>query len=162
MAKHNPFSIFRRNQKAWMAGLTLFTMFSFIALGSMLQCVGARNEGTGPRYTDEVAKTSQFGKLDYNDFLNERQEMFRLGAFLDAIAERLEAEGAILRVSSGNLLFLHKLSRSSNWRLVAAYPHGKTQRRKGRPDRGSFGRALATFEWRAARNEIRQPQLRKE
>lgn len=84
------------------------------------------------------------------------------GAFLDAIAERLEAEGAILRVSSGNLLFLRKLSRSSNWRLVAAYPHGKTQRRKGRPDRGSFGRALATFEWRAARNEIRQPQLRKE
>ncbi len=91
MAKHNPFSIFRRNQKAWMAGLTLFTMFSFIALGSMLQCVGARNEGTGPRYTDEVAKTSQFGKLDYNDFLNERQEMFRLGAFLDAIASATQA-----------------------------------------------------------------------
>ena len=91
MAKHNPFSIFRRNQKAWMAGLTLFTMFSFIALGSMLQCVGARNEGTGPRYTDQVAKTSQFGKLDYNDFLNERQNMYRLGAFLDAIASAAQA-----------------------------------------------------------------------
>ena len=86
MAKHNPFSIFRRNQKVWMAGLTLFTMFSFIALGSMLQCVGARNEGNGPRYTGQVAKTQAFGVLDYNDFLTIRQDMFRLGAFLDTIA----------------------------------------------------------------------------
>ncbi|MGN0910801.1 MAG: hypothetical protein ACI4NV_05190, partial [Thermoguttaceae bacterium] len=85
MAKHNPFSIFRRNQRAWMAGLTLFTMFSFIALGSMLQCVGSKNEG-GPRYTGKVASTQKFGELDYNEFLVLRQDAYRLSIFLESVA----------------------------------------------------------------------------
>ena len=85
MAKHNPFSIFRRNQRAWMAGLTLFTMFSFIALGSMLQCVGSKNEG-GPRYTGKVASTQKFGELDYNEFLVLRQDAYRLSLFLESVA----------------------------------------------------------------------------
>ncbi len=83
--KHNPFSVFRRNQKAWMAGLTLFTMFSFIALGSMLQCVGQHNQGTGPRFVGQVAKTQQFGTLDYNDYLALRQDVLRLEAFVNYI-----------------------------------------------------------------------------
>ncbi len=72
------------------------------------------------------------------------------GALLSAIAQRVAREGATLRIISGNLFFLRKLARSKNWRLVASYPHGKTQRRKGRPEPGSFGRALASFEWRGA------------
>ncbi|MGI6400627.1 MAG: hypothetical protein ACOX0A_00670 [Thermoguttaceae bacterium] len=92
MAKHhNPFRVFRRNQKAWMAALTLFTMFSFIALGSMVQCIGAKNEVTGPRYTDVVATTQKFGKLDYNNFLRVRQDLTILGAFLDALAQAAQA-----------------------------------------------------------------------
>ena len=83
--KHNPFSIFRRNQKAWMAGLTLFTMFSFIALGSMLQCVGSRNQGGGVHYIGEVAKSSEFGTLDYNEYLALRLDMSRFKAFLETL-----------------------------------------------------------------------------
>ncbi|MDD3590603.1 MAG: hypothetical protein PHO46_10100 [Thermoguttaceae bacterium] len=92
--KHNPFSVFRRNQKAWMAGLTLFTMFSFIALGSMLQCVGQRNQGMGPQFVGEIAKTQKFGTLDYNEFLGLRQEMIRLESFLNYLtsaAQELQA-----------------------------------------------------------------------
>ncbi|MDO5310109.1 MAG: hypothetical protein Q4G03_11550, partial [Planctomycetia bacterium] len=95
MAKHNPFSIFRRNQKAWMAGLTLFTMFSFIALGSMLQCVGTRNSGGEQRFVGDVAKTQKFGKLDYNTFLIIRQDLFRLQAFLQSLTQQAGALGAI-------------------------------------------------------------------
>ena len=94
MAKHNPFSVFRRNQKAWMAGLTLFTMFSFIALGSMLQCVGQRDQGAGPRFVGQVAKTEAFGTLEYNDFLALRQDMLRFETFLNYLtsaAQELQA-----------------------------------------------------------------------
>ena len=103
MAKHNPFSIFRRNQRAWMAGLTLFTMFSFIALGSMLQCVGTRNQGTGPHYVGDVAKTLTFGSLSYNDFLEYRAEAMRLQGFLEnLIGVASELNGA----PSTDLIFL--------------------------------------------------------
>ena len=94
MAKHNPFSIFRRNQRAWMAGLTLFTMFSFIALGSMVQCVGTRNRGEGPQYIGDVASTQKFGKLDYNGFLDYRAELVRLEAFTRNLMQISQEERA--------------------------------------------------------------------
>ncbi|MBR4752868.1 MAG: hypothetical protein IK077_14020, partial [Thermoguttaceae bacterium] len=93
--KHNPFSVFRRNQKAWMAGLTLFTMFSFIALGSMLQCVGSHNQGTGPRFVGDVAKTQKFGTLDYNEFLMARQDMLRFETFLNYLYSAAQEVQAI-------------------------------------------------------------------
>ena len=103
MAKHNPFSIFRRNQRAWMAGLTLFTMFSFIALGSMLQCVGTRNQGNGPHYVGDVAKTSTFGTLSYNDFLEYRAEAMRLQAFLENL---MGAAGEYQGSPTADLIYL--------------------------------------------------------
>ena len=95
MAKNNPFSMFRRNQKAWMAGLTLFTMFSFIALGSMLQCVGQHDQGGGPRFVGQVAKTNSFGTLDYNGFLSLRQDMLRFESFLNYLASAAQELNAM-------------------------------------------------------------------
>ena len=95
MAKNNPFSMFRRNQKAWMAGLTLFTMFSFIALGSMLQCVGQHDQGGGPRFVGQVAKTNSFGSLDYNGFLSLRQDMLRFESFLNYLASAAQELNAM-------------------------------------------------------------------
>ena len=87
--------MFRRNQKAWMAGLTLFTMFSFIALGSMLQCVGQHDQGGGPRFVGQVAKTNSFGTLDYNGFLSLRQDMLRFESFLNYLASAAQELNAM-------------------------------------------------------------------
>ncbi|MBR4833106.1 MAG: hypothetical protein IKU86_02080, partial [Thermoguttaceae bacterium] len=92
MAKNNPFSVFRRNQKAWMAGLTLFTMFSFIALGSMLQCVGTGSQQGGPQFVGEVAKTKTYGTLDYNAFLQARDSANRLANFASTALASLDSE----------------------------------------------------------------------
>ena len=72
MARHNPFRIFRKNQTAWLAGLTLFTMFSFIALGSMFQClqVGSRTAQGGV-----FAKTKTLGNYDYAAMLMQQDEV---------------------------------------------------------------------------------------
>ena len=69
------------------------------------------------------------------------------GATLDALGALCAASGERLRVVSGNVFFTRKLARSPRWRLVGRYPHGKTQRRHGRAERGSFGRAIASFEY---------------
>ncbi len=91
MAKHNPFSVFRRNQKAWMAGLTLFTMFSFIALGSMVQCVGTGGQQNGAQY-GAVAKTAKYGTLDEMAFQTARDNATRLARFARTALFSLDAE----------------------------------------------------------------------
>ena len=68
-------------------------------------------------------------------------------AFLDALGELFAARALALQIVVGNPFFIRKLERSPRWRFKRAYPHGKTQRRKGRPERGSFGRAVASFEY---------------
>jgi len=91
MAKHNPFSVFRRNQKAWMAGLTLFTMFSFIALGSMVQCVGTGGQQNGAQY-GAVAKTAKYGTLDELSFQTARDNATRLARFARTALFSLDVE----------------------------------------------------------------------
>ena len=91
MAKHNPFSVFRRNQKAWMAGLTLFTMFSFIALGSMVQCVGTGGQRNGAQM-GEIAKTSKYGTLDDISFQEMSDASTRLARFARTAFYSLDAE----------------------------------------------------------------------
>ena len=90
MAKHNPFSVFRRNQKAWMAGLTLFTMFSFIALGSMVQCVGTG--GQQGVTTGEIAKTVKYGNYDYDAYRQTYDSATRLAGFAQAAFVSLDSE----------------------------------------------------------------------
>ena len=90
MAKHNPFSVFRRNQKAWMAGLTLFTMFSFIALGSMVQCVGTGGQQNGTM--GEIAKTTKYGTYDYDAYRQTYDSATRLSRFAQTAFYSLDAE----------------------------------------------------------------------
>ena len=90
MAKHNPFSVFRRNQKAWMAGLTLFTMFSFIALGSMVQCVGTGGQQNGA--TGEIAKTTKYGTYDYDAHRQAYDSATRLARFAQTAFFSLDSE----------------------------------------------------------------------
>ena len=90
MAKHNPFSVFRRNQKAWMAGLTLFTMFSFIALGSMVQCVGTGGQQGGT--TGEIAKTVKYGNYDYDAYRQTYDSATRLSKFAQTAFYSLDSE----------------------------------------------------------------------
>ena len=90
MAKHNPFSVFRRNQKAWMAGLTLFTMFSFIALGSMVQCVGTG--GQRGATTGEIAKTTKYGTYDYEAYRQSYDSATRLAGFAQTAFYLLDSE----------------------------------------------------------------------
>ena len=100
MARHNPFRIFRKNQTAWLAGLTLFTMFSFIALGSMFQClqVGSRTAQGGV-----FAKTKTLGNYDYAAMLMQQDEVNRLYTFLQTAASAM-AEDQLL-ATQGNLIF---------------------------------------------------------
>lgn len=91
MAKHNPFSVFRRNQKAWMAGLTLFTMFSFIALGSMVQCVGTGGQRSAAQM-GEIAKTSKYGTLDEISFQEMSDASTRLARFARTAFYSLDPE----------------------------------------------------------------------
>lgn len=100
MAKHNPFRIFRKNQKAWLAGLTLFTMFSFIALGSMFQCLQVSSR---PGQGVVFAKTKRLGTFDYNTMLAQQDEVNRLQVFLQSTVNAMAADG--LLASQGNLIF---------------------------------------------------------
>ena len=79
-------------------------------------------------------------------------------AFLDALGEMERERGARLTIVTGNSFFVRKLARSKTWRFKGAYPNGKTQRRKGRPDVGSFGRAVAAFEYEGGEKERSPPE----
>ena len=102
MAKHNPFRIFRKNQKAWLAGLTLFTMFSFIALGSMFQCLQVvTRSGQG----SFLAKTKTIGNFDYVSLHVQQDEVNRLYTFLQTAMSAMATANPPLLASQGNLIF---------------------------------------------------------
>ena len=100
MARHNPFRIFRKNQTAWLAGLTLFTMFSFIALGSMFQCLQV---GSRVGQTNVFAKTKTLGNYDYSAMLMQQDEVNRLYTFLQTAASSMAEDN--LLATQGNLIF---------------------------------------------------------
>ncbi|MBQ7112349.1 MAG: hypothetical protein IJO06_14200 [Thermoguttaceae bacterium] len=74
-----------------MAGLTLFTMFSFIALGSMVQCVGTGGQRNGAQM-GEIAKTSKYGTLDDISFQEMSDASTRLARFARTAFYSLDAE----------------------------------------------------------------------
>ena len=70
------------------------------------------------------------------------------GAFLDALGELCRDEfGTILEIVAGLPFFARRLRESAKWREKYVYPYGRTQRHKGRAAPGSFGRAIASFEF---------------
>ena len=73
-----------------MAGLTLFTMFSFIALGSMVQCVGTGGQQNGA--TGEIAKTTKYGTYDYDAHRQAYDSATRLARFAQTAFFSLDSE----------------------------------------------------------------------
>ncbi|MBR5242627.1 MAG: hypothetical protein IKW13_00185, partial [Thermoguttaceae bacterium] len=73
-----------------MAGLTLFTMFSFIALGSMVQCVGTGGQQNG--MMGEIAKTTKYGTYDYDAHRQAYDSATRLARFAQTALFSLDAE----------------------------------------------------------------------
>lgn len=69
------------------------------------------------------------------------------GAFLDALGMMEASEGRNLEIVTGSPFFVRRLVRSPLWRLRNVYPHGRTQRTHGKTIPGSFGRAIASFEF---------------
>ena len=74
-------------------------------------------------------------------------------ATLDRVAELVENSGARLRITTSAATFVKRLKRAKNWRVAQVYPHGKFQRHSGKESRGSFGRAVVSFEFRGAKTE---------
>lgn len=69
------------------------------------------------------------------------------GAFLDELGRMEASEGRNLEIVTGSPFFVRRLVRSPLWRLRNVYPHGRTQRSHGKTIPGSFGRAIASFEF---------------
>ncbi|MBR5626530.1 MAG: hypothetical protein IKW74_02785, partial [Thermoguttaceae bacterium] len=88
-----------------MAGLTLFTMFSFIVLGTMFQCVQMGNRG-GSVSQPPVAKTQKFGNLDMATFANQSEGLFRLSRFLELSVARLVEDKALFSYDGSTLFFI--------------------------------------------------------
>lgn len=69
------------------------------------------------------------------------------GAFLDALGALERSRGFGLEIVVGTPFFVRRLARSPVWRLRNVYPHGRRQRSHGKRAGGSFGRAVASFEY---------------
>lgn len=70
------------------------------------------------------------------------------GGLLDALGSLERDRGNVLEIVTGSICLIRRLDRSPLWRFVRAYPHGRTQRHKGKEAKGSFGRAIVSFEFR--------------
>lgn len=122
MAKHNPFTVFRRNQKASLAVLTLFTMFSFILLGTMFQCLQVRH--TGVQQGQLVyAKTKKYGELDQSYFMFFRDDLRRMSAFLEGATSKLIQEKEVFPSYDGSLYVREKDPKSGNKEFPVPLTH---------------------------------------
>ncbi|MDO5579982.1 MAG: hypothetical protein Q4G69_02510 [Planctomycetia bacterium] len=122
MAKHNPFAVFRRNQKASLAILTLFTMFSFILLGTMFQCLQVRHTGVQQGRL-VYAKTKKYGELDQPNFMFFRDDLRRVSAFLEGAATKLMQEKEVFPSYDGSLFVREKDPKDSSKEFPVPLTH---------------------------------------
>ncbi|MCE5269394.1 MAG: hypothetical protein LLG00_16075 [Planctomycetaceae bacterium] len=66
----SPFKVFRKNQKAMLALLTILTMFSFLFIPILMDMMGLRSGGPE---NPVVAKTSKFGSIKLRDLQHLRE-----------------------------------------------------------------------------------------
>ena len=78
----SPFKIFRKNQKLWVAGLTILAMFGFVFLPTILDTMGG-GSGSNP-----VAFESKYGDLHESQLHNLRERHLRtLGILTDILQQ---------------------------------------------------------------------------
>jgi hypothetical protein len=95
MAGFHPFRTFQRNQKAWLVGIGVGTMISFIILPAFLQMIGR-----GGSTLDTIAECRSFGRVTNQTvaILNEDRETYR--RFLYVLYETLAEPGNETKMNS--------------------------------------------------------------
>ena len=83
----SPFSVFRKNQKVWMAGVTIVAIFAFVFMGGpMLSFFNASAGHEVP-----IVRTTKFGNLDAGQLYTLRLNRMEFNEFLDAFERNLDA-----------------------------------------------------------------------
>src|SRR5208283_2631045 len=83
----SPFSVFRKNQKMWMAGITIMAIFAFVFLGGPVS-----RSFTGPGAHDEaLVRTTKFGNVTRGDLQTLKTNRIVFNEFLRAIEATLAA-----------------------------------------------------------------------
>jgi hypothetical protein len=78
----SPFKVFRKHQKAWLVGLTIMAMFSFVFLGVISELMGTRQA------QNPVVVRSKYGKLTQRDMQFMRQDRMRSLGVLQMMLSR--------------------------------------------------------------------------
>jgi hypothetical protein len=79
----SPFKVFRKNQKAALAVLTVVAMGGFVVLPPILQIMGGR--GNQPAARRDVVSTTRYGNLDAQDMYHLRQDRGAVRSFLTGV-----------------------------------------------------------------------------
>jgi len=83
----SPFSVFRKNQKVWMAGITIMAIFAFVFLGGPMSRLSS-----GPGGHDEaVVRTRKFGNLTRGNLQTLKLNRIVFNEFLNAVEASLAA-----------------------------------------------------------------------
>lgn len=85
MAGNNPFKVFRKNQKLWLAILGVGTIIAFIIIPALMQLFSGYG-GAGP---SDVAKTRKFGTVNELTVQALSQNRRSLGAFYEVLFRNL-------------------------------------------------------------------------
>ena len=94
----SPFKIFRKNQKLWIAGLTILAMFGFVFLPTILQIMG------GHTSKDPVACTSKYGDLRESELHYSREIHLRVIQVLTDTLQRLGYPPVQIKAELENML----------------------------------------------------------
>ena len=90
----SPFRTFRKNQKVWMAALTIMAMFAFVVLGNQTQCNNAAGRMTPP------AVRTKFGNLTQGEIVVRKLQRDRLSRFFQVLAGQFDRNSQPATASS--------------------------------------------------------------
>src|SRR5262245_18029114 len=96
----SPFRTFRKNQKAWMVGLTIMTMFAFVFLSNV-----AGNRSSQGEYKDPEVFTWKYGTVRKSDIDNRLYQRRFLNQFLAKAAYRAGQPDQVVAALQQNRLF---------------------------------------------------------
>jgi hypothetical protein len=97
----SPFRTFRKNQKAWMVGLTIMTMFAFVFLG---QVAGNRSSSSG-EYKDPEVFTWKYGSVHKSEIEQRLRLRRMINQFLAQAALKAGQSPQIVMMLQQNQIF---------------------------------------------------------
>ncbi len=92
----SPFSIFRKNQRLWMAGAVLIAVLAFV-VAPMMDSFSSFGRG-GPRNSDSVAASWSGGSITQNQLDTELTQLAIANTFLRKLANDVRDKGGFPRV----------------------------------------------------------------